>query len=425
MLAQPPRRLVAIGAVDEYEAELHLLGQPEQILDQLERERVRPLQVVEDDAERVLLGEAAHDRPDGGERLLLDGLAAELAQLRLRLGLEREAEQAGEERVGRLRAVAETAERGLQLQPDAGLRRVDADAEPVAQEIAHGPVREALGVRAGTAFEEADAIAEAPPRLDDEPRLADARLARDRDDGATAGGDRLARLVEHRELAAAPDDRHHGAHLRRPARAGHARGAQRELESAQRDLAERLELDAVLHLALGLGPDDDAAVGSELLQPRGDVGGVAERVVALGAVVLVGQHDRAGVDRDAYEQVDAVAAAQLVAVGGDRRLDRERRAHRALGVVLVPDGRAEEREQPVARELRDRAVEAPDLARDQRDDLVEQELRPLGPEPLADRGRADDVGEKHRDDALGSGADGHRTSYSFGPRRRRSRAPAS
>ena len=52
--------------------------------------------------------------------------------------------------------------------------------------------------------------------------------------------------------------------------------------------------------------------------------------------------------RDAHGQVDAVAAAQLLAVGGDRRLDRERRAHRALGVVLVPDGGAEEREQAVA-----------------------------------------------------------------------------
>ena len=38
-----------------------------------------------------------------------------------------------------------------------------------------------------------------------------------------------------------------------------------------------------LHLALRLGADDDAAVGRELLQTGGDVGGVAEGVVALGA----------------------------------------------------------------------------------------------------------------------------------------------
>ena len=155
-------------------------------------------------------------------------------------------------------------------------------------------------------------------------------------------------------------------------------------------------------LALRLGADHDAAVGRELLQPRGDVGGVAKRVVAVGALVLVGQHDRARVERDAHGQLDAVAAAQLLAVGADRVLDRERRAHGALGVVLVPDGSAEHGEQPVAEQLRHGAVEAPHLGPDQRDDLVEQELGTLRPEPLADRGRADDVGEQDRDDPLGS-----------------------
>ena len=357
------------------------------------------------------LGEAAHDLADRRERLLLHRLAAQLAQRGVRLGLERQAEQAGEERIGRLGVAGERAERGLQLEPHARLGRVDADAEPVAQEVAHRPVREVLGVRAGAALEEADAIAEAPARLDDEPRLADARLAGDRDDRAAAVGDRLAGLVEHGELAAAADDRHDRAHLRGPARARDARGTQRALDPAQLDLAERLELDAVLHLALGLGPDDDAALGRQLLQTRRDVGGVAERVVALGALVVVGQHDRAGVDRDAHGQIEAVAAAQLLAVGRDRGLDRERGAHGALGVVLVPDGRAEEREEAVAGELRDGAVEAPDLVRDQRHDLVEEELRALGPEPLADRRRADDVGEQHGHDALGSGRCPHATSY--------------
>ena len=209
-------------------------------------------------------------------------------------------------------------------------------------------------------------------------------------------------LLEHGELAAAPDQGHERAHLCRSSRARDARGSQRPLEPSQLDLAERLELEAELHLALGLGTDDDAALGRQLLQARGDVGGVAERVVAIGARVLVGQHHRAGVDRDAHGQVDAVAAAQLLAVGRDDRLDRERRAHRALGVVLVPDRRPEQREQPVALQLRDRAVEAPHLARDQRDDLIEEELRALGPELLSDRRRADDVGEQHRDDPLSS-----------------------
>ena len=92
---------------------------------------------------------------------------------------------------------------------------------------------------------------------------------------------------------AAPDQRHERAHLRRSARARDARGTQRALEPAQLDLAERLELEAELHLALGLGTDHDAALGCQLLQARGDVGGVAERVVALGA-----RHRRRSARRD-------------------------------------------------------------------------------------------------------------------------------
>ena len=65
----------------------------------------------------------------------------------------------------------------------------------------------------------------------------------------------------------------------------------------QLDLAERLKLDAVLHLALGLGPDDDAALGRELLQPRGDVRGIAECVVPSVALVGVGEHDGSRVQR--------------------------------------------------------------------------------------------------------------------------------
>ena len=79
---------------------------------------------------------------------------------------------------------------------------------------------------------------------------------------AAALGDRLARLVEHRELAARPTSGDDRAHLGRPARARHAAARNGILDSAQLDLAERLELDAELHLALGLRTDHDAAVGA-------------------------------------------------------------------------------------------------------------------------------------------------------------------
>ena len=194
---------------------------------------------------------------------------------------------------------------------------------------------------------------------------------------------------------ARPTTRHDGAHLGRPARARHARGAQRPLEPAQLDLAERLELDAVLHLALGLGPDDDAAVGRELLQPRGDVGGVAERVVAVRALVVVGEHDRARVERDAHAQVDAVAA----------RAAPRRRSAIAVWIASAartarsassscPTGAPKSANRPSPASCATVPSKRRTSPRDQRDDLVEEELRALGPEPLADRRRADDVGEQ-------------------------------
>ena len=48
---------------------------------------------------------------------------------------------------------------------------------------------------------------------------------------------------------------------------------------------------------------------------------------------------------------------------GDRVADRERRADRALGVVLVRDRRAEQRHHRVADELLHRAAVALELAR--------------------------------------------------------------
>ena len=168
VLAEAPGGLVALGAVDEQDAELHLVREGEQVLDQLDRERVRPLQVVDHDAERARVGEAVDDRAHGGERLLLHGLAAELPERRIGLRLERQRKQAREERVGRFGALRESAQRRLQLEPHAGLGRVGRDAEPVAQEVPHRPVGEALGVRAGAPLEEADALAEAAARLDHE-----------------------------------------------------------------------------------------------------------------------------------------------------------------------------------------------------------------------------------------------------------------
>ena len=63
------------------------------------------------------------------------------------------------------------------------------------------------------------------------------------------------------------------------------------------------------------------------------------------------------------------------------------------------DRRPEQRVELVSDELRDGAFEALDLGAQQAHDLVDEQLRALGAERLADGRRADDVGEENRDDA--------------------------
>ena len=62
--------------------------------------------------------------------------------------------------------------------------------------------------------------------------------------------------------------------------------------------------------------------------------------------------------------------------------------------------------------------EALDLPGEQEDDLVEEELRPLGAELLGDRRRAGDVGQQDGDDASLAGWCGHRPIIRVQPSRR-------
>ena len=133
-------------------------------------------------------------------------------------------------------------------------------------------------------------------------------------------------------------------------------------------------------------------------------GGAADWRRAAGVDDVAGDHPlaraRARVERDErLARVDADANLEL-----ERRLvlvqlrdgvaDRERRAHRALGVVLVRDRRAEDRDDRVADELLDRAAVALELVRAAaRGTAREQRADVLRVEPLRPRRRADEVGE--------------------------------
>ena len=206
-----------------------------------------------------------------------------------------------------------------------------------------------------------------------------------------------------------------GAGGLRLADARDAEDVQRLAHAPQVLRAELLEVEAGLDLALRRRADEDAALAGELLEARGDVDGVAERVpgvVPVVAVLLDADDDRPRVHADTDRERDAVGRLDLLRVLGQRALDGERGAQGALGVVLVRDGDAEERQHLVADELRHGAVEAPDLLGHDPHDLVDQELRALRAELLRDRRRADDVRDEHRDDPPLACCHRHRRSYS-------------
>ena len=97
-------------------------------------------------------------------------------------------------------------------------------------------------------------------------------------------------------------------------------------------------------------------------------------------------------------RVDGDPQLQLVPLLRHPVADRERRAHRALRVVLVRGRGAEERHHRVADELLDGAAEALELPAQVRVVRGEQPANVLGIELLGAGGEADEIGEEHRHD---------------------------
>ena len=91
----------------------------------------------------------------------------------------------------------------------------------------------------------------------------------------------------------------------------------------------------------------------------------------------------------------------------ERLMELQRRPDRAIGVVLVGDRCAEQRQDRIAEDLVDGAAERLDVDDQSLERGVDQSLEPLRIEVLRQAGIADDVGEQHRDDPPLLGRRGH------------------
>jgi hypothetical protein len=98
-----------------------------------------------------------------------------------------------------------------------------------------------------------------------------------------------------------------------------------------------------------------------------------------------------GAKHETGPNASAVSVARRATVCSRWTTRNPNSALRLQASLPVSGRHAEERVQPVAGELRHDPAEALDLRAQQAGNLVEQELRPLRPERLAGRGRADNV----------------------------------
>src|SRR4029450_5666763 len=98
-------------------------------------------------------------------------------------------------------------------------------------------------------------------------------------------------------------------------------------------------------------PHDEVA---ERLQARRHIDRVAKRVVEdLGGRLALRDDYRARVYRHTGRELDTVGARDLCSVAAERLVESERRPDGPSRIVLVPGWRPEQRQDPIAGQLRD------------------------------------------------------------------------
>ena len=255
-------------------------------------------------------------------------------------------------------------------------------------------------------------------KLLDQARFAESRLADDHHQLAIALPRPLPAPHQHRRFVVAADQR------REIARAGAASAAARAHQPEQshrlRHALERVRA-ALLgdeqsgDLALHPRRDQDRTRLGQRLHPRRDV-----RRVAVNLARRI-HHHRTGFEADAGGKLRLAGTGILAVELGERALDRQRRARRAFGIVLLRDRIAEQRHQPVAELLGDVAAHLRHRRRSGIEISADQIAPLLGVELRGNAGRADKIAEHHREiAALGirfGGGGGFRPRLGGGPDR--------
>ena len=241
-------------------------------------------------------------------------------------------------------------------------------------------------------------------QLVDEARLAHSRLADNRRNLTVPGVGELLGTAQLLQLGVAPDEARQpapGACLEtgpRRARSCYLVDLYRVGESLHRHGTKRPHGDVALGQRERIGGDHDRTGIGELFHARGQVRRLADGGVVHVEIAADGAHDDfPRVEPDPDLHVHAVCAARALRVARHQLPHPERRVARAHRVVLVGQGRAEERHDPVAHHLVDSALVAVHGLHHDLEDGVEELARLLRIAVSQELHRALYVGEEHRD----------------------------
>ena len=328
-------RVAQLGARRHQQQQRHVGAPLHQVLDEIEEQRLGPLQVVDHEhdrlrARRARRGSAAPRRRSPPARAGVPASSAATPSAMRARSASSPGMRARSPRA-RCRRSAPSSSRKSARSASASGANV---APPVASQCALTTVAASPSRRTSS-----------PTRRDlprpGEPSTTASRAARRRD-----------RRVVHRREARSSSSRPTNA---APARPPAARATPRDRPppsrpALERERAERLERHEVAHQPPRRLADQHVAVLRLLLQARRDVHRIADDVVVLAA-----HHHLAGVDGDAQPDL-AEHSGLLLGELAERLLHRDRGAHGADRVVLGHARHAESRHHAVAEQLHDRAA---------------------------------------------------------------------
>jgi len=356
------------------------------VLDEIKEAVARPVEVLEHEEGRCGRGEPFDSGAPGGEELL--ALA--------RADLGREAERRPDERRDALRLARLDATLAEPARDDRDREALGRDREESGEQSTEREVRDRRAKWEALRGRDAEVRARRTQlrrELLDEPRLPGARGRADRDELRPRLIERaLCGEHELREVGRAADERP-GAPARRRVVGDRLEGrtAHRLRLALEVERARRAEPKAGAGRVHRPRADHDLARHGGLLQPRRHVHRVAgdEEVAAW-----IARCDHlSGIDADPQPE------GRGRAVSGDGIAERDGRAERAIGIVVVGPRHAEDGHDRVADELLERAATLGDHARG--DVVVRGHERAdiLWIARVRERRRAGDVGEEDRDDA--------------------------